>query len=84
MESLFQNIILITKRGLIQRKKRFTSSSAQCDVTSSTVGAIKHSSNQSSVIISPNDSIHIQLSIEPCLQLSSDSEGMDTPTTPSP
>ena len=59
-----------------------TSSSSQCDVTSSAAGAVTHSSKQSSVTIGPNDSIHIQLTIGPCLQLSSDSEGMETPTTP--
>ena len=59
-----------------------TSSSSQCDVTSSEAGAATHSSKQNSVNIGPNDSIHVQLTIGPCLQLSSDSKGVETPTTP--
>ena len=59
-----------------------TSSSSQCDVTSLAAGAATHSSKQNSVNIGPNDSIHVQLTTGPCLQLSSDSKGMETPTTP--
>ena len=53
---------------LTGEKSVSTSSSSQCDVTSSAAGAAKHSSKQSSINIGPNDSIHIQLSIKPCLQ----------------